>query len=197
MPTADNDILRVVAKMSIDGNDVQNVYHLRADVTSDPGDATVLSEIADYLDDAYAQVNGTFDGDLTYDSIAVWNVSTDTFIGETTWPVRTSGGSATDMLPIQTSPIVLFGTNVNRSQGRKFLPPMTEGNCEADGTPTAATHTVLGNYAAAILAGVTGTGWDGIPGNWNEAKARFVDWVYATIKDFFATQRRRYRASGS
>jgi len=197
MPTADGDILRVVAKMSYDGSDVQNVYHVQASVTSDPGDSTVVSEIADWLDTAYDEIDGAMDNLVTFDSVAVWNETTSTFLGETTWPVLTAGGSATDPLAPQLAGLALFNTNVNRSQGRKFLPPFTEGNNDTDGTPTTATVGIIGNYIAQILTGISGTGWSGEPGNWNVDLARFVPWVYGIAKDFWATQRRRYRNSGS
>lgn len=198
MPIASSDILRVVAKMTNNyGAEIQNVYHIRCTVSSDPGDATVVDEIAEWMDDAYGQLDAAMPNNITFDTVQVWNESTDTFLGETGFPTITAGQQAAAGLPNQTSPLALFNTNVNRSQGRKFLPPFTEGNLDDDGSPDLTAIAVIGYYIATILAGISGTGWSGAPGNWNVNLSRFVPWVWGVARNIYATQRRRYLGSGA
>lgn len=197
MPTGTGDILRVVVKYSRDGGDVQNVYHLRATVSSDPGDTTVVDEIATWIDTSYSNIHGNMPNDYLCETVAVWNETTDTFLGEAAWPVQTGGTQTDNSLPPQAAPLVLFNTNVNRSQGRKFLPGFSVGSLDLTGTLSASALTNIGNFIASILAGVTGTGWSGEPGNWNVTLNRFVPWVVGLAQDMFATQRRRYLGKGS
>lgn len=197
MPTANNDILRVVAKMSWNGLDVQNTYHLRASVTSDPGDATVVQEIAAALDGAYDNIANEIPNDIYFDSIQVWNATTNTYLGEDSWPTLTAGPLTDTPLPPQCAPLVLFNTNVNKSQGRKFLPDFTTHALESDGTMTSAALAYVALFIADILAGVTGTGWSGEFGNYNVDLVRFIPWVTGLARDMYATQRRRYFGKGS
>ncbi|GAG64292.1 unnamed protein product, partial [marine sediment metagenome] len=71
MGIADGDILRVTAKMSVGEDDVQNVYHLEANVTGTPSDETVFDEIADWLDDAYDDLASSMCVTVDFDSIEV------------------------------------------------------------------------------------------------------------------------------
>lgn len=197
MPIANGDILRVVYKMSAYGADVQNVYHIRASVTSDPGDEVVLEEILAWLEEAYTSPAVQIVNEVTFDSVAVWNVTSETFIGEIASDSLTAGSNTGNNLPIQTAPLVLFNTNVNKSQGRKFLPWLSSAAIDGDGTPTSTVLTALGLFAGFILDGISGTGWTGIAGNWSEPKQRFVEWLWAVVVDRFATQRRRQYGVGS
>lgn len=197
MAITTGDVLRVTAKMSFLGNDVQNVYHLRCFVTIPPTNDIVLGAVANWLDDAYSAVNDIISDQIVYDTINVWNLTDDEFIGETVWPTLTGGAQVGDPLPPQTSALVNFGTWYPKSLGKKFLPVMTDGQTDSDGTIQAASLVYIAAYAAAILLGVVETDWSLEPGNWNELLARFAPWVLANVRDFFATQRRRYVGSGS
>lgn len=197
MPTANNDILRVVAKMSWNGLDVQNVYHLKATVTTDPGDLTVVQEIAAGLDAAYDHIDAYMPNDIYFDSVQVWNATTDTYLGQDGWPTLTGGALTTFPLPPQNAPLVLFNTNVNRSQGRKFLPTFAVDALDSDGTLGSGILTGIGFFIADILTGISGTGWSGTWGNYNVDLVRFVPWVTGLARDIWATQRRRYFGKGT
>lgn len=198
MPIASSNILRVVCGMHLYQETIENVFHVRVTVSSDPGDSTVVDEIATYFDNAYANLLSAQPDVLVYDKISVWNVSTDTFLGDTTWPVIVDGdNAAANILPPQSAPLVLFNTNINRSQGRKFLPPFTSACADSIGSPTSPALTTMVNWAADILSGITGTGWSGVLGNWNPLLPRFAQWAYAVVRDMYATQRRRYYGKGA
>jgi hypothetical protein len=197
MPIADGDILRAVAKMSFGASDVQNVYHIKCDVITDPGDTSVLAAVIDALNTAYDYIDTLINDDISFDTIGLWNVTTETFIGEDDWSTLTAGGGTGTNLPVQCSPMVLFNTNVNRSQGRKFLPIVATGSLTADGVCNSTLLTALGGFATYLLNGITGTGWSGAYGNWNPDLLRFVEWATAYVSQTLKTQRRRYVGSGS
>lgn len=198
MSVVDDDILRVVAKFTLSGTeDVQNVYHVRANVTGSPTDQEVLDEIADDLNDAYSNFFANLTDELTFDEIEVWNLTAQQYLGVVDWPTMTAGTASDALMPPQTALLCLFGTNTPKSQGRKFLPPMTENANDSDGTPSASILANVAFYVAELIDGITGTGWTGDYGNWNELAERFAPWVLATVRDIFATQRRRYIGSGS
>jgi hypothetical protein len=197
MTIAANDILRVVAKMSQQGNDVQNVYHIKVTSESDPDDEDVVDYIATVLDAAYDEIAGDMDTTLLFDTIEVWNITQDTFVGGTVWPTLSAGTNAGDPMPAQCSPLVLFNTATNRSQGRKFLPPLVAGTVDTDGSILSAALAHIALYAAYFLGPQSGVGWAFEFGNFNVDLERFVPWVYSIVRDFWATQRRRYLGSGT
>lgn len=198
MPPAIGDILRVTCKMSWAENDIQNVYHGQLDGTVAPDDVDLLDAIYDELDSAYTIIAGNIPAQVSFDTIAVYDLTQDYFIGESPWPVlETGGGGGSDPLPPQLAPLVLFGTAVLGSQGRKFLPPLEEGANDTDGTPVAVTLAALAQYAVDILAGVNETDYTVKFGNYRELTDTFIQWINAEVRDIWATQRRRYFGRGS
>jgi len=197
MPVVDNDILRVVAKMSLNGGDIQNVFHFQVG-NADPSvtDANVFGGLNAVLDGAYTTLLPNISTGFSFDSISVYNLTQDYLVGEGPWNTLTVGGAASHSPP-QNAALVLFSTNTLRSQGRKFLPPMSNALTESDGTITAAGLAAITIWAANFIGTITGINFDGVFGNWNETQLRFAEWIAAIIKDFFATQRRRYVGKGS
>lgn len=197
MPPAQNDIIRVVAKLSLSGGDIQNVFHCKLNtVLPATTDADLLADIAGVLDDAYDDIKTEQPQFLDYDTISIYNLTQDAFVGETPWPVLTTG-TGTGVMPPQTAGLVLFPTDILRSQGRKFLPPETDVGLEADGTITTTRLTKHALWAAAFIGDVVTTNLTVRFGNYNTPLARFAQWTSAIAKDFFATQRRRYASFGS
>jgi hypothetical protein len=194
------DIIRITCKMTVNGgaSDVQNVFHTECILASELPDEDVHDAIASALDTAYGLMNSHFPGDLDYNTIETWNVSQDRPMIEDVWPVRTSGGGAGETEPPQTAPLVLFNTQVARSQGRKFLPPLTEAHVGALGELASGSKTDLASWAAAILGGWAIDAYNqGYFGNWNAALARFAPWYSAIVNFYVATQRRRHILVGS
>ena len=197
MAVQSGDVLRVVCKMSWGTNDIQNTYHCQVNGTNFGTNAEVLSDVSDQLDVMYGHLAGDMPGEISFDSIEGYNVTRDEYLGEQAWPSQTVGGASGDPMPPQTSPLVLFNTAVPHSQGRKFLPAMSELYNDTDGTPTATLLFALGNYAASTLTGVNEVDWTAAFGNYRDLSGTFIPWLSSQIKDFFATQRRRYFGKGS
>lgn len=197
MPTNVGDIIRVVARMSWGEDEIQNVYHLRVTSGDDEANADVLDDIAECLDDAYAFLDDYIAAEVSFDSIEAYNLTEDEYLGIAEWPTLTDGAATNDPLPPQTAALALFSTATPRSQGRKFLPVMTIGSLDDTGTLENDTLSAIEQYILTLLAGVVGTYIEAEFGNWNEALARFADWLFGEARDLFATQRRRYIGRGA
>jgi hypothetical protein len=191
------DIIRATCKCEAGAGkeDVQNVYHLMM-AGGMAEDSEVHEYIAAALDTAYTNIADEIPDDVSFTSIQTWNVTQDRPMLESAWPVLTVGGAGADQTPYPVAPLVLFPTGAARSQGRKFLPPFSEGGM-TNGLLTAGVMTKLAGYAADILSNVVGPDWLAIFGNWSPSKARFADWVGAILTDILATQRRRRRGRGT
>lgn len=198
MAPSANDVFRVTAKMSIGSDDVQNVYHLQAQGGAPASNAAVLADIANFMDDAYAEIAIGQPTSLNYDTIEVYNLTAEEYVGETAWPTLTAGtGADANLLPPQLSPLVLFLTGVLRSVGRKFLPMFVLGNIQTDGSLSSSALTAMAGYAAILLAGYAGSGYTLVPGNYRPLTELFIEWTEAVVRDLWATQRGRYFGSGS
>jgi len=198
MAVADGDILRVRTKISKGNDQYMNVFHLECAFGTDQAEEDVYDAIADWLDDAYDELDGLMNDGYDFDTIEVVNTTAETVVGEEAWPTLTAGLSATSDLPRQCAPVVRFITNTLGSQGRKFLMGLTEDSNQGSGDLTTALTTALAAYAAKVLVGVDlGGGSTMYPGNFSVDLARFVPWVSAVVNDFFGTQRRRVVGVGT
>lgn len=198
MATIDNnDVIRITAKMQIPAGNVQNVYHYRFSGTSGADGDTVLADIATALDTAYAEIQPGLPNTLTFETIEAFNISADEPIGEIDWPNLTVGGASGQSLPPQCAPLVLFGTGAPRSQGRKYLPAVTEGETDGGGFLTAGFLAALADFAAFLLQAVTTEHGYVVPGNWSKLYTRFAPWISAIIQSKLRTQRRRVYQIGS
>lgn len=197
MPASALDILRLTCRMSWDGEDVQNVFHLRMVDTTTETDAAMLSDLADYVDEAYSHINQAMPIALTFDSINLYNLTAERFMGEQPWPVLTAGTLASNTsLPPQTAALVRFTTNTLRSQGRKFLPPFGEVHNDGDDGLTAGAITAIALWAADFVTDVFGFDWSAAWGNYNAVMDRWAPWITALINTYYATQRRRRKGVG-
>jgi hypothetical protein len=198
MAVSANDVIRVVCKMSWGEDDIQNVYHGKVTGGTLPSDAVLLTGMSTFFDALYDLIDTNFPDEITFDSISVYNVTQDIWVGEVGWDsLVTGGGSATDPMPPQVAPLILFNTGVLRSQGRKYLPPCTEAANDTDATPVAGFLTAMGNYAAGLLAGASFAGWDVAWGNYRKIGAIFIPWIDAEVRDIWGSQRRRMFGRGS
>lgn len=197
MSLQDNDVIRVTAKMSRASSlgEIQNVYHIRYDGSSVSYE-TLWDAVATWLDDAYGNIVDEIHPNVHFDTIEMFNVTQDEPVGEDAWPTLTAGTGASDMLPAQTSPLVLFPTNTARSQGRKFLPPVGEES-QSNGVLLAGVLTSMANYAADLLENIPVGVWSAAVGNYNPTLARFAPWISAIVKDVLRTQRRRVAGVGT
>jgi len=197
MPVSDGDIIRIVCKFSIGEDDLQNVYHARVDAGTPIDDAVFLSEMADDIDNMYGDLELATSQNVDFDSIEMYNITDDSYVGETSWPTLIDGGNASNQLPVQTAPLVLFLTPFLRSVGRKFLLPATTALIDADGSPSNVLLGFIADFVVEVLDTKTGTGWSAVLGNWSASLDRFAEWTESVVRDLFATQRRRYYGRGS
>ena len=192
-----NDVIRITAKMQIPAGNVQNVYHFRFSGTSGADGDTVLSDIAAALDTAYTEIQPALPSTLTFETIEAFNISQDEPIGEIDWPVLTTGGGSGQSLPPQCAPLILFGTGSPRSQGRKYLPGVTETETDGGGFITSGFAAALADFALLILGSITTEHGFVVPGNWSKLYARFAPWISAIVQTKLRTQRRRVYQIGS
>lgn len=197
MPVQLGDVLRVVCKLSHGLDDVQNVYHAKVFGTAAPTDSQAYGAVASVLDAAYAVIDGPMSTNVSFDSISVYNLTQDYFIGEAGWPTVTDGNGVGGDLPQQCAPLILFPTDVLKSVGKKYLPPFAEEVLDTDGTIASGLLAAMATFAATILDGFTGVNYTVEFGNYRVDTAQFIPWVSAIVRDFFATQRRRYKGKGS
>lgn len=191
------DVIRVTAKMSWNQQDIQNVYHIQMQATTSESNMSIMTDIADDLEDAYGYLYAAMHDEMTFDSISFYNLTADEFMAEIEWPTLTTGTESTDPLPMQCAALVRFGTDVLGSQGRKFIGVLTEANLDPDGTISAGLATAMGNFAAQLLNGITGVDWSATYVNWNETLSRVATWASAFVNLYFCTQRRRRPGVGS
>ena len=197
MAVTSGDNIRIIAKMSHGGSDIQNVYHMQVTGTGFGTNEAFLSDVADFMDTLYSNIDQNMSDNITFDTIEAYNLTQDEFIGQTSWPVLVTGFSATGECPHQLAPLVLFNTDVLKSQGRKYLPPLVNTAIDDDGTIVDAVLTNITAFAADLTANLIESTWTGVFGNHREVGDVFIEWTTAQIRDFFATQRRRYLGIGS
>lgn len=197
MTVNSGDILRVTAKMYMGVVDVQNVYHIQAQSTGEVSDEDAVDEIKARLNAAYAELVPQQTDTLQYDTIEIFNVTQDKPIDEVTWPTLTDGDVVGDMLPSQMSGLVRFTTQTARSQGRKFIGGVIEGDNDSDGLPDTDILTALADYAADLLAAwLVGSGSFAF-GNYNVDLDRFAEWVSPIVNTIWSALGRRRFGQGS
>jgi hypothetical protein len=198
MTLVTGDVLRATAKLSWGSDDIQNVYHIIADSNSANSDATILDEVIADLDNAYSAVQGPMSNAVSFDSVSLYNLTADRYMGESTWTALTVGGDTTNnLLPPMVAALARFPTATLGSQGRKFLGGFTVGSLQTYGELTSATFNSVTLFATRILNGVTGSDWTGTYGNYVVATGVFRPYVRAVINTYWCTQRRRRPGVGS
>lgn len=197
MAPSSGDVIRIIAKMSYNGSDVQNVYHLKLDtVPGSPDNGDLMLEIASEMDYMYDYIDSSLADELTFDTVEAYNLTAGEYVGEVDWDTLTVGGAASSAPP-QLAPLLLFTTETLKSQGRKFLPPTGSLSIESDGTIVSTFVALMANFVTELMSPTQFTDYGGSFGNYRELTSIFIPYVAAIVRDFFATQRRRYEGVGS
>lgn len=198
MPLNVGDVIRVVARMSDTVDDILNVYHLLIAGSEAPSNEALLTAISTAMETAYTLIDHIMPDNIDSDTIEVYNVTADEFVGFGDWGTFTGGDSTSWQLPPQVSPLVRFLTDTLGSQGRKFLPPFVNfETIDNDGSLLPATITAMGNFGTVFLNDLNFPFGSAPFGNWNATLNRFSPWTAVVPNDQTATQRRRYRGKGS
>lgn len=192
----DQDICRVTTVMSFGTSDIQNTYHVKYAGT-DITDANFKLEVATYFNTLFDQYNAFVSDVITYDYIDFFNVTQDRPMGQEPWPSLTVGASIDDVDALQNAPLILFNTEVNKSQGRKYMPPPGSSSCNNGGQLQSSIVAALTTFASLFDAPtVIGSG-TGRYGNWNKLLGRFAPWVASQVITNVKTQRRRALGVGT
>ena len=190
------DVLRVTAKFSLGGVTMMNTYELIHAGVASVTEAAAQAAIATWMNTAYASVQPHMSDALSFSEIDVINVTQGTPVGLSAWPTLTVGGSSAQASPLQICYLVRFPTNYLGSQGRKFIPGLTESTLDAAGFITGLATGALTNYAFEIVNGLLISGEDFVSGNNNVLKARFAAYTGAVVNAIVSTQRRRKQGVG-
>lgn len=197
MSMANGDVVRVTAKMSIDGQAIQNVYHVQNQGAGTLSDSTAFTEIAARLESAYGNIQGQYTTDYDFDSIELFNVTQDVPMIEAAWPTFTSGTNAADSLPFMSAGLIKFTTAAARTQGRKYLGPFNEAAQTGGHGPSSTLQANLASFATSMLAAwLVGSGNLAF-GAWSKKYTRFAEFVSPIIHQYWRTQRRRAFGVGS
>jgi len=191
------DVLRIEAKMFDDyGTDLVNTYHMQYSGPTED-DVTVFGAARGWLEDLYGTFDDLLPDSTTFESIVGYNITQGIPLGEEPWVTLSTGGAVGDPLAPQLAPLIRFVTKVAKSQGRKYLPYLTEASSELFGLVNGTTLTALVSLASqAIQDRVAGEGTMSM-GNWNKDLARFAEWTSAIVDTAMRTQRRRFPGVGS
>jgi hypothetical protein len=203
MTVSIGDIVRTTVNFALaDGTQYQNVYHHKRGGVGDFSDAAVVTALELWAEAMYQElvslVRSNVVEQLSYVDRVEWDVSE--------WVVVENIGTftplfvpvaATDAMPNQVSPFVVFKTARPRTVGRKFLFPLTEAAQDA-GILTAGSVTAIVAYADDavndIILAPAGTLVPGVP------RTSVNDWqefYVAVVTDLLGTQRRRRPGYGA
>lgn len=190
------DILRVVPSLKL-GLDVtiQNSYHVKVTEAEGVDDEDALTDMADYMEDIYGELNPSLTDVMTYEEIKVTNVTTDVDIGLIDWPSLTTGGAATETYAPGVAGLVLANTGDLRHQGRKFFGPYAEGPL-TDGLFNSANVTRLGDAATEAYntrVGTSGATYQPVIVDRETGEARPVTTVQVTANPAYQRRRRAGR----
>jgi hypothetical protein len=144
--------LRVTAVMMYMGvSVVENVYDIVITGPGDGDDDHILSDLANWLDDCYTQLNSSVSTGLTYTEIRFFNTSRNMPLPPKQWPTLTAGGASGDGLPPGVSGVVTFRTYSASVVGRKFCPPFGESK-QAGGELLVAPMGDMALFAAGLMS---------------------------------------------
>jgi len=186
------DVVRVTAKMAVDNEAVQNVYHYQNAGPGALSDSDFIDAVGGRLDGVHGGLNSNISDQLDYTTIEFYNVTQSNALGEVSWPTQTSGGqTSSNLLPTQVAGLLTFSTGLSKSLGKKFLGGLTIAAGDFDGAPNAAIQAALATFGTNLLGVLTKNGNTIKVGNYRVATATFIEWIAPIVEQIFATMRSR------
>lgn len=178
MAVADGAILRIVASLLFPESVIaQNVFYaVFADTGGSDDEQDVVDDLAEWLEDAYALLDGFIDTSVALTDIKVYvydSIDDDwDEVGQASIGLGFSG--APDMLPHGVAYLTHAKTTDPDVQAGKFVGGFTEGG-QSDGIWLAAINTVMATWGAAWVTSFIGTLTGGTfgPGVWSVAQHVF------------------------
>lgn len=205
MSVVDGDILRVSVNFELgDGTQYQNIFHYIRDGTDPISDAAHITAIGSKMLAMYQTIDDLVTSDVTAQLSFVDRVEFNEIVDE--WRVVENIGTftptfvpteATDALPFQSAPFIVFKTQRPRSVGKKFLFPF--GEAHQDGTVlTGGAVTAMTSFGTQVInaiavggdvtltAGIVRTGIQ-----------TFFNFLVAVVNDVIGSQKRRRPGVGA
>jgi hypothetical protein len=204
MGVTDDQILRVTGKMlGVNGQQVQNVYHLLTQFASEQDAEDVGNAVGGWLNTAWDHIYNSVHSDVTPETFLVqvvewvtdhWEVIEN--VGEFAWVLSNAFAGATDPLPDGVAALLKFPTAYPRHIGRKFVYGLVEGANQA-GEVLAGTLANLASMATDLLADAIIDGSNSLkPGLISIATGNFYPFVSAVADAAWSYQRRRKAGVG-
>jgi hypothetical protein len=200
MTVQDGDIIRVAARMTIQGRgDVVNVYHIRYDLTGPINDNVAGDAAVEYMEALYTVIRPAIVNEQTFEDISLFNVTQGVPIGVFPWATLVAGGDTSqDALPSQVAALVRLTTGYSRNWARKFLGTFTDLFNDASGHVSSTLLGYLASYATLLIAPHTYTVDVSLaPVVYNTQLSSYVGLTAAVIKNVWSTIRTRREGRGS
>jgi hypothetical protein len=207
MAVQDGDLLRIsVSEYSGLQTLHMNVHHALCDFDEPQTEAAVLDACAEWMDNAYAQLESwkfaaTVPSEMRVDVIE-WNSSEQKWeitnnVGVKDWAVAYTPEDLTDPLPFGVGVLAKFRTPVNKSVGKKFIGNLTELGMQANNA-VAGLVTDLADYASWFVdAYNVVSGSSMIPGLASTKLGQFLPFIEAIAEGAACYQRRRAPGRGA
>ncbi len=205
MSVIDGDILRVTLNFELgDGTQYQNVYHYIRDGTDVHSDAAHVTGLTVKMNAAYDTLLAQVKDDVTEQLSFVDRIEFNEIVDE--WRVVENIGTftltfvptgASDTIPYQGSPYVIFKTDRPRSVGKKYLFPFIE-TMQANTILEAGAVTQMVAYGAEILSAYA-LGGDATltAGIVRTGIQTFLPVLVAVVNDVIGSQKRRRPGVGA
>lgn len=204
MSVPNDAVLRVTTKMTgVNGQLIENVYHLHTFFQSPQDEADVANAIGGWLNTAFDYIYTNISENVLPQSFLVqiveflngqWTVTGT--VGDFTWVLTHAFSSASDALSDGAAALIRFPTSVPKHVGRKFLYGLTE-NMAGNSQIVSGVVTNLANWAATILSNPVIDGLNYMHSGIVNGKAdQFLQFASAVAEAVIAYQRRRKQGVG-
>lgn len=121
------DVLRVAAVLEFKGaEDIVNVFHLKHTGAGSFTFAEILTPLADYFDDLYAEITSVLSDEILPNYLSLANITQSTVLGAFAWGSFAGGTDTGDPTASQLCCLAYARTVLSRVQIRKYLGVFTE-----------------------------------------------------------------------
>jgi len=194
---ATNDVIKVTAVMSGPSGAIMNVYHFRANTIVSPGDADVMTDLAQKLDDCYTALGQSISSDTAYVEVRGFNITQNAPMPTVPWPTQTVGPGSATGTAAQVAGFALLRTGISRVLGRKYIGGVAAGILDGNGLLTSGAVVELAAFIAELVGSFISANLNvylpGVPSSTSSAFWAFVSGFASNIP---GTQRRRRQGRG-
>lgn len=205
MTVLDGDILRVSVNFELGGGvQYQNIWHYIRDGTDPFSDQAHVDAIEGRMEAIYNTIDDLVPNDVSAQLSFVDRVEFNEIVDE--WRVVENIGTftmtftstdATDPLPYQSAPFVVFKTQRPRTVGKKFLFPFGEAQQEATVLVGGAVTAMVAFGVQALVSQTVGGDVTLTAGVVRTGIQTFLNFLVAVVNDVIGSQRRRRPGVGA